>query len=128
LLRARDAAAVVVRLVPVGQGALARAEVRRQELALRRGRVAAADVSALAVQGDHVPGADVPRVVALPVPGCGPEVAEVAGGVRRSVAAAARLVLMVPWGGVDPGLEPTPRRVECRLERAEAAAPVLVVA
>src|SRR5207248_10422360 len=53
---------------------------------------------------------------------------EVPGGVRRAVAAAAGLVLVVAGRRVDLGLEPAPRRVERRLERAEAAAAVLVVA
>src|SRR5439155_19142771 len=66
-------------------------EVAAEPALLRRAFLAPADLRAVRVQGDQVPRADVEAVVAPSRrPGGLPEVASVAGGLRRPVLVVAR--------------------------------------
>ena len=72
-------------------------EVAAQPLLLRGAGAAAADLGAVGVEGDQVPGADVEAVVALcHLAGGGPEVVEVrpapAGGLPKQSCAGSVLV------------------------------------
>src|SRR5439155_8861960 len=92
-------------LVPVGQRALRGmgGEVGPQPLLLLRA-LAAADVVAVGIEDDNVPGARVVAVPALPLrPGGGPEVVEVGGGAGREV-------LVVADRRAGPALETAPGR------------------
>src|SRR5919108_3002819 len=117
-------------MVPVRQraGVAVCAEVGAQPLFLGRASAAAAHLTAVGVEGDQVPGADVERVVALP-PRSGRargapdavEVVEVAG-------CAGGLVLVVAGGRVSDALQAAPAEVVCERILPERAVLVLVVA
>src|SRR5712664_524015 len=81
------------RLVPIGKGAGGgmRGEIGAQPFFLRRTGFAAADVLALTVQHDDVPGTEFVAVVAgLPVAGSGAKIIEVRRGARGAT-------LVVVW-------------------------------
>src|SRR5215213_706943 len=76
------------RVVPIGERASCRmsCEVGSKPLLLRRPRCAASDATAVGVESDHMPGANVEAVVALaPLTRSRAEVVEVGGGGRIDV-------------------------------------------
>ena len=132
----RSASRAEERDVPVGQDALVRVrrEVGRQPQALRRSWDAAADIAAIRVERDQVPGPDVEAVPALALcSGGGPEVVEVAGrpciravAADRGRRAARGEVLVVAGDWVSDRLDATPCRIVGLLILGEAAAVMLV--
>jgi len=57
-----------------------RCQVRLQPLVLGRTATAAADITAIGIQGNDMPCPDVEAVIALTgLPGCGPEVVKIPG-------------------------------------------------
>ena len=115
------------RVMPVGDGAResVTGEIGGQEAILRGAFTAASDLSAVAVERDEMPIADVVLIPAF-VPGAdrdpfAGEIIEVPG--RESC-----LVLMIPRDGVRDVVEPTPCRVVTLVELSERPRFVLQIA
>ena len=110
-------------VMPVGEraGPGVGGEVVGQPAELRRARAAAADVGAVGVEDDDVPGAEVVAVPALgAVARRRSEVVEVAGG-------AGGLILVVARRRAQERLQPSPGRAERSLVGGERAVEILVV-
>src|SRR6185295_2563177 len=110
-------------MMPVGEGASAgmSGEVRRQPLELRRAGSAAANIGAVRVEDDDVPGAELVAVIAPgPLAGGGTEIIEVTGGARRSI-------LVIARRRAQQRAQPSPRRMERRQVLRQSAVEVLVV-